>query len=143
VQARRPRFESSKEERRLATERFIDAALGGDINALMEVLAPDVTLWTDSGGKVRAPRRVIEGADKVSRWLSAVAGQPYAGVEPKDMTLQTLELNGVPGIVIYGPAGPIAAFVVDTADDGLVRTVHVVANPDKLRALAEGRELPF
>lgn len=143
VQARRPRFESSKEERRLATERFIDATLGGDINALMEVLAPDVTLWTDGGGKVRAARREIVGADKVGRWLAAVTSVPYVGVSPEEMTLEATEFNGVPGIVVRGPAGPIAAFAVDADDAGRVRTIHAVSNPDKLRALAEGRELPF
>jgi RNA polymerase sigma-70 factor (TIGR02957 family) len=143
VQARRPRFATSREERRMATARFVDATLGGDINALMEVLAPDVTLWTDGGGKVPAPRRVIRGADKVGRWLLAVATRPYVGVAPEDMIFDVAELNGVPGIVISGPAGVIAAFTVDVDDTGRVTAVHAVANPDKLRALAEGRELPF
>jgi RNA polymerase sigma-70 factor (TIGR02957 family) len=143
VQARRPRFETSREERRLATTRFIEATLGGDINALMEVLAPDVTLWTDGGGKVPAPRRTIHGADKVGRWLVAIANRPYVGVAPKDMTLRIAELNGVPGLVVGGPAGPISAFTVEVDNGGRVTAVHVVANPDKLRALAEGRELRF
>jgi RNA polymerase sigma-70 factor (ECF subfamily) len=143
VQARRPRFETSKEERRLVTQRFIDAALGGDLNALMEILAPDVTLWTDGGGKVRAALRAIEGADKVGRWLSAVTGRPYAGVDPADMTIETTELNGVPGMVLQGPDRPLMAFTVEVDDAGLVIAVHAVVNPDKLRAVAEGRELPF
>jgi RNA polymerase sigma-70 factor (TIGR02957 family) len=143
VQARRPRFETSREERRLVTTRFIDATLGGDINALMEVLAPEVTLWTDGGGKVPAPRRTIKGADHVGRWLVAVTGRPYVGVEPKDMIFEAVDLNGVPGIVISGPAGPITALTVDVDDAGRVVAVHLVANPDKLRALADGRELPF
>lgn len=143
VQARRPRFQSSREERRLATTRFIDATVGGDINALMEVLAPDVTLWTDGGGKVRAALRSIIGADKVGRWLMVVTRRPYVGVEPKDMTYEFIELNGVPGIVINGPDGPISALTVDVDDAGQVTAIHLVANPDKLRAVADGRELPF
>jgi RNA polymerase sigma-70 factor (TIGR02957 family) len=143
VQARRPRFHTSREERRLATSRFIQATLGGDINALMEVLAPDVTLWTDGGGKVPAPLRKITGADKVIRWLQAVVGRPYVGVAPEDMTFDIIELNGVPGIVINGPDGPISAFTVDVDDASRVGTIHVVANPDKLRALSAGRRLPF
>ena len=143
VQARRPRFQASREERRLATSRFIRATLGGDINALMEVLAPDVTLWTDGGGKVPAPLRTITGVDKVSRWLQAAVGKPYLGVAPEDMTFDTIELNRVPGIVINGPGGPISAFTVDVDDAGRVSAIHVVANPDKLRALSTGRRLPF
>src|SRR4051812_4245330 len=143
VQARRPRFHTSREERRLATSRFIEATLGGDINALMEVLAPDVTLWTDGGGKVPAPLRTITGADKVIRWLQAVVRRPYVGVAVEDMTFDIIELNGVPGIVIIGPAGPISVFIVDVDDARRVSTIHVVANPDKLRALSTGRRLPF
>jgi RNA polymerase sigma-70 factor, ECF subfamily len=143
VQARRPRFQAGREERRLVTTRFIDATLGGDINALMEVLAPDVTLWTDGGGKVPAPRRSILGADNVGRWILGVTGRPYVGVEPADMSWESTELNGVPGILINGPDGPISTVTVDVDDAGRVAAIHVVANPDKLRALAEGRQLAF
>jgi RNA polymerase sigma-70 factor (ECF subfamily) len=143
VQARRPRFEPGREQRRAATERFFAAALGGDLNQLMAVLAPDVTLWTDGGGKVRAALRTISGAGKVARWLVSVAGQAYAGVEPGDMRFRGAHLNGLPGIVIDGPAGPITAITADIDDLGRVFAVHLVANPDKLRPLAEGRELPL
>ncbi|HEU5158099.1 MAG TPA: RNA polymerase sigma-70 factor [Streptosporangiaceae bacterium] len=143
VQARRPRFQTNRQERRLATSRFIDATLGGDINALMEVLAPDVTLWTDGGGKVPAPHRTITGADKVGRWLLGIRGRPYVGVAAENMSFETIEFNGVPGIVINGPDGPISALTVDLDDAGRISAIHVVANPDKLRALSTGRRLPF
>ncbi|MGI5167565.1 RNA polymerase sigma-70 factor [Spirillospora sp. CA-253888] len=141
VEARRPRYETAASERRAATERFLHATLGGDINGLMEVLAPDVTLWTDGGGKVRAALRTIHGADKVGRWLVAVSGVPYAGVQPEDMRFRRVELNGAPAIVIEGPDGPITTIDVELGDDGRVHAVHLVANPDKLRALVEGRRL--
>ncbi|MGI8330789.1 RNA polymerase sigma factor SigJ [Actinomadura scrupuli] len=143
VQARRPRFEPGLEQRRAATERFFAAALGGDLNQLMAVLAPDVTLWTDGGGKVRAALRTISGADKVARWLVSVSDQEYAGVQPGDMRFRNADINGVPGIVIDGPAGPITAITVDVDDLGRVLAVHLVANPDKLGSLTEGRELPL
>jgi RNA polymerase sigma-70 factor (ECF subfamily) len=143
VQARRPRFETGMEERRRVTERFFAAALGGDLNELMAVLAPDVTLWTDGGGKVRAALRTITGSDKVARWLVAVVDRPYAGVEPADITVEMAKVNGVPGAVINGPAGPLAIFTVDIADDGRVGTIQLVANPDKLRTVAQGREFPL
>ena len=65
VQARRPRFETDRVKKREATERFFAATTGGDINALMELLAPEVTLWTDGGGKVRQAMRPIIGVDNV------------------------------------------------------------------------------
>ncbi|MBC6461747.1 RNA polymerase sigma-70 factor [Actinomadura sp. HBU206391] len=144
VQARRPRFEAGRDERRQITERFFAAALGGDLNELMEVLAPDVTLWTDGGGKVRAALRTITGAEKVARWFVAVAdGRPYAGVALIDIRFEPAEINGVPGIVIKGPDGPIGTLTVDVAADGRAQAIHLVANPDKLRPIAEGRELPL
>jgi RNA polymerase sigma-70 factor (TIGR02957 family) len=139
VQARRPRFKTGREQRRAATEQFFAAALGGDLNQLMAVLAPNVTLWTDGGGKVRAALRTISGAGKVARWLVSVADQTYAGVEPRDMRFRNADINGAPGIVIDGPAGPITAITIDVDDLGRVLAVHLVANPDKLGSLAEGR----
>ena len=62
VQARRPRFTADRSRQREVTERFFAAATGGDINALMELLSPDVTLWTDGGGKVRQALRPVVGA---------------------------------------------------------------------------------
>src|SRR5439155_1217330 len=62
VRARRPRFHADGTRRREVTDRFFAAATGGDINTLMELLAPDVTLWTDGGGKVRQAMRPVTGA---------------------------------------------------------------------------------
>ncbi|QXJ24562.1 RNA polymerase sigma-70 factor [Actinomadura graeca] len=143
VEARRPRFEARGAERRAATERFFDAVMGGDINRLMEVLAPDVTLWTDGGGKVRAARRVIHGADKVGRWLTAVVGHAYQGIEFADMRVRRVTLNGEPALVVDGPDGPLTTVVATVAEGGRVEAVHMVANPDKLRSVARGRELPL
>ncbi|MBW8481346.1 RNA polymerase sigma-70 factor [Actinomadura parmotrematis] len=143
VQARRPRFAAAEGERRAATERFLTAALGGDINDLMEALAPDVTLWTDGGGKVRAALRTIQGADKVARWLEAVRDTSYAGVEPEQRRLRLVDLNGAPGLVFDGPDGPITAISVELDGAGRATAIHLVANPDKLRAVARGTVLPL
>ena len=143
VEARRPRFAIDPRERRTVTDRFVDAALGGDLNKLMEVLAPDVALWTDGGGKVKAARRVIYGADKVARWVAGVTGRPYAGVQPEDMRIRSADINGVPGIVVDGPERPICTITVDVDERGRVAAVHVVANPDKLRAITANSELPM
>jgi RNA polymerase sigma-70 factor (ECF subfamily) len=67
VQARRPRCEPGPRTRRQATERFLAAAAGGGQRGLLDVLAPDVELWTDGGGQIPAARRPILGRDKVAR----------------------------------------------------------------------------
>ncbi|MCV7221242.1 RNA polymerase sigma-70 factor [Mycolicibacterium elephantis] len=138
VRARRPRFEADHEKRRAATERFFAATIGGDVNALMELLAPDVKLWTDGGGKVRQAMRPVVGAANVLRWIAGNVKRPYEGVEIADMTAELVDINGGPGIVMRGAGRIIATITVDLDAQGRIVTVHNVANPDKLRAVAEG-----
>ncbi|MEV6377375.1 RNA polymerase sigma-70 factor [Micromonospora musae] len=135
VRARRPRFPTDRTRQRAVTERFLAAAAGGDINTLMQLLAPDVTLWTDGGGKVRQAIRPITGAERVATWFAAVAVQPYQGIEPINMAIEVVELNGQVGLV-FGDGGRIVATVTfDLNDDGVITGIHDVANPDKLRAV--------
>ncbi len=104
----------------------------------MELLAPEVTLWTDGGGKVRQAIRPVIGAANVARWLAGNAKRPYEGVEIGDMTVEVVDINGGPGIVMSGAGRIIATITVDLDADGRITTVHNVANPDKLRAVADG-----
>jgi RNA polymerase sigma-70 factor, ECF subfamily len=139
VQARRPRFAGSPETRQRATERFLAAATGGDINELMQLLSPEVTMWTDGGGKVRQALRPIEGATKVAAWMASLAQRrPYEGVELDDMTVGFVRMNGGPGIVFTGAGRVIAVLAVALDVDGRIVAVYNIANPDKLRAVAEG-----
>ncbi|MEV4489604.1 RNA polymerase sigma-70 factor [Micromonospora coxensis] len=135
VQARRPRFPADRVRQREVTERFVTAATGGDINLLMQLLAPDVTLWTDGGGKVRQAMRPVTGADRVGAWFAGIATRPYQGVEPADMTVELVELNGQAGIVFSGAGRVIATLTLDLDDDGRIAGIHNVANPDKLHAV--------
>ena len=138
VQARRPRFETDRVKKREATERFFAAITGGDINELMELLAPEVTLWTDGGGKVRQAMRPIIGIDNVARWIAGASQRPYEGVEIAAMAAEVVDINGGPGILLTGGGRVIATLTVDLDADGRIVTVHNVANPDKLRAVADG-----
>jgi RNA polymerase sigma-70 factor (TIGR02957 family) len=138
VQARRPRFEADRGKKRAVTERFFAAATGGDINDLMQLLAPDVTLWTDGGGKVRQALRPVEGMAKVAAWLAGVTKRPYEGVEIADMTAEVVDINGGPGIVFSASGRVIATLTVELDADGRVAVIHNVANPDKLHAVADG-----
>jgi len=103
VRSRRPRFAADRTQQRDATERFFTAATGGDMNSLMELLSPDVTLWTDGGGKVRQALRPVVGASTVAAWFAAIGTVSYQGVEPADMRAELTEINGGPGMVFSGP----------------------------------------
>ncbi|MEU5025769.1 RNA polymerase sigma-70 factor [Streptomyces milbemycinicus] len=138
VRARRPRFTADRGRQREVTERFLAAATGGDVNALMELLSPDVTLWTDGGGKVRQALRPVVGAATVAAWFAAIGSVTYQGIEPADMKVELVEVNGGPGVVFSGPGRVIATVTFDFDSDGRVTAIHNVANPDKLRAVATG-----
>lgn len=135
VRARRPRFPAEQGRRREVTQRFLAAAAGGDINGLMQLLAPDVTLWTDGGGKVRQAMRPVTGAERVAAWFAGISKRPYEGVEPADMRVELVDLNGGPGVLFTGAGRVIGTLTVDLDDAGRIVTVHNVANPDKLRAV--------
>lgn len=138
VRARRPRFTADRGRQREVTERFLAAATGGDVNALMELLSPDVTLWTDGGGKVRQALRPVVGAATVAAWFAAIGSVTYQGISPADMKVELVEVNGGPGVVFSGPGRVIATVTFDFDSDGRVTAIHNVANPDKLRAVATG-----
>ncbi|SFY34510.1 RNA polymerase sigma-70 factor [Streptomyces atratus] len=138
VQARRPRFTADRSRQREVTEQFFAAATGGDINTLMELLSPDVTLWTDGGGKVRQALRPVVGAQTVASWFAAIGTVTYQGVEPADMRAELVEINGGPGILFSAPDRVIATVTFGFDSDGRITTIHNVANPDKLRAVADG-----
>ncbi len=138
VQARRPRFAADRSRQREVTEKFFAAATGGDINTLMELLSPDVTLWTDGGGKVRQALRPVVGAQTVASWFAAIGTVTYQGIEPADMHAEVVEINGGPGLVFSGPDRVIATVTFDFDADGRITALHNVANPDKLRAIADG-----
>ncbi|KAB8160318.1 sigma-70 family RNA polymerase sigma factor [Streptomyces sp. 3MP-14] len=127
---RRPRYPVDARDQRALTERFLAAALHGDMAALLDTLAADVTLVADSGGHAKAPRRTIEGVDKVSRFLEAVGPDAPAG-----LVAEFTVLNGAPGVYVHGPEGPYAAMLLEF-EDGLVRRIYLVNNPGKLGHLA-------
>jgi RNA polymerase sigma-70 factor (ECF subfamily) len=129
VEERRPRYEVDPVRRRDLTERFLAAAGGGDLEGLMSLLAPDVRLVGDSGGKSKAPLRVLESADHVGRFLVGIAQR---GVP--DITWRFLELNGGPAVLVLSGGKPDSVFQLDILD-GRIQSVYVIRNPDKLRAL--------
>ncbi|MDC2956625.1 RNA polymerase sigma-70 factor [Streptomyces gilvifuscus] len=138
VQARRPRFAADRARQRDVTERFFAAATGGDINTLMELLSPDVTLWTDGGGKVRQALEPVVGSKTVGRWFAALRTATYQGIEPEQMRAELTWINGSAGMIFRGPDRVIATLTLDVDPEGRISTIHNVANPDKLHAVAAG-----
>ncbi|MFC9595460.1 RNA polymerase sigma-70 factor [Streptomyces sp. NPDC056944] len=127
----RPRYDVDPAERRDLTERFLSAATGGDLGELLALLAPDVRLVGDSGGKSKAPLRIIESADKVGRFLAAVTQGGEALYE-----VRFLELNGAPAVLVLADGKPDSVFQVETRD-GRVQCVYIIRNPDKLQGLVD------
>jgi RNA polymerase sigma-70 factor (TIGR02957 family) len=139
VRERRTRFDADSDEQRRVTERFLEATSNGDLEALMAVLSPGVELVADSGGKALAPRRPVRGAEKVARFLVAIVGEEQTarflrsvGSEASgEVFVRLAPVNGETGVVIHAGDQPISALVLDVSG-GLVRTIRLVANPEKL-----------
>ncbi|WP_049562534.1 RNA polymerase sigma factor SigJ [Nonomuraea sp. SBT364] len=138
----RPRFEADRAARRRITERFLGASANGDLEALIELLSAGVTLVTDSGGKARAPLRVMTGPDHVSRWLVSIASQEAisrflasVGVaSDTELSFGVVEVNGGPAAVIRA-AGRVVSVASLVVVDGKIDTIYLIANPDKLTRL--------
>jgi RNA polymerase sigma-70 factor (ECF subfamily) len=140
VADRRTRFSADRAEQRRVTEEFLSAAVGGDLERLLAVLAPDVTLVSDGGGKRTAARRPLTGAEEVARFLIGIGSRPYDGVAIEDMTIEIADINGVTGVIISG-GGTVLTTATAGVVDGRIQAVHLVANPDKLHTVTERREV--
>jgi RNA polymerase sigma-70 factor, ECF subfamily len=130
VHARRPRRGATPAEHREVTERFLAAALGGDLSAL-DVLAPDVTFVADADGRSETPRQPVHGGREVAEYLVSVVEfwPPRLGVE-------IIPVNGGPGALITTDGRPFLVFAFDIDPvDGRLREIDAVLNPDKLRAV--------
>ncbi|WP_412077483.1 NAD-dependent epimerase/dehydratase family protein [Streptomyces xanthophaeus] len=103
---------------------------GGDLNAVMELLAPEVAAWSDGGGKVTAALRPLHGPTNVARWLLGVMAKP----EMATATDAPAVVNGELGILCLMGGAPIGALTFDL-EDGLLRNLRFQVNPDKLRGL--------
>jgi RNA polymerase sigma-70 factor (ECF subfamily) len=114
---------------------FAAATQSGDLNALMQLLASDVRVVTDGGGKVRAAQGVIDGADRVARFLVESTRKRPGAWWRADFRLRFATINGLPGVIVDAPEGPVQTAAFEIEGD-VVRALYVVRNPDKLRHLA-------
>lgn len=133
VSARAPRHPVDRDTHRQVTERFLRAASTGAVAELVSLLSPDVVLTTDGGGVKRAALRPIHGPDKVLRFLGSVlAGPGAAGLD-----IRLAEVNGRPAIVGYADGVVDSVGIVDL-DGGVVTSIYLLRNPEKLAGLALG-----
>jgi RNA polymerase sigma-70 factor (TIGR02957 family) len=126
VAARRPRGVVSPTETRDALEAFQRAAETGDLQPLLDILAPDVVFLGDGGGVKQAILRPIVGADKVARLLATGLGRITAAA-----SLQPAQVNGYPALILR-LNGEIDTVVAVRIDDGLITGLYAVRNPEKL-----------
>ena len=111
-------------------EGFIEASLKGDMEGLVSLLAEDVTLWFDGGGKTRAALNPIHGSEKVSRFLFGILRQA-----PPGFLVRRVRVNGHPGLVGYFRDGRPQSVTTLEVAEGRIRAIRIVVNPEKLGAL--------
>jgi RNA polymerase sigma-70 factor (ECF subfamily) len=135
VDAGHARFQADRTTHGQVVQRFLDACEQSDRSGLMAVLAPDVVIVSDGGGLAQAPRRPVNGSDKVSRLLLAFVQRAPEGIA---ITLEPI--NGQLGLVGRVDGVPVAAIAV-TVDGGQVQALHLIANPEKLTPLRRRVEM--
>jgi RNA polymerase sigma-70 factor (ECF subfamily) len=126
----RPRFEVETETVEEVVQQFLNACVGDDMSSLLALLAPDVTVIHDSGGKVSAVRNTLVGPDKVARLFLGI----FRKWSPP-LTFQIVTINGQASLVATTEKQPVDAITFDVRD-GKIHAIYQVLNPDKLKGLA-------
>jgi RNA polymerase sigma-70 factor (ECF subfamily) len=132
VQDRRPRFEASRKRRDELGRRFFDAVGAGRMDELVDLLAADVVLYTDGGGKGPAFRVPLYGRERVVRMFSGYRPEVLGAVESR-----VAEVNGQPGRVFFDAESRAVLVIALDIASGQVVAVRTITNPDKLRHLDE------
>jgi RNA polymerase sigma-70 factor, ECF subfamily len=136
----RPRFEASRQQRDDLAQRFFAAAQQGDTEALIEMLAADVVVYGDGGGKAPSWPQPIYGRDRVAKLMAGTFSQALG----LGASLQPTQINGQPGVMFMDQEGRVGAVMSLDIADGVVQTIRGVVNPEKLAHLgpvADVREL--
>ncbi|GAA4585859.1 RNA polymerase sigma-70 factor [Planotetraspora phitsanulokensis] len=128
MEAGRPRFEAVREEREELASRFFEALREGDVAGLRELLAADVSMVGDGGGKAPQLARAVIGAENVARLIAAFF-LPMARI---GVTFEPHEVNGQPGAIFHDPDGKVLYALALDVLDGRIQTIRSVINPDKL-----------
>jgi RNA polymerase sigma-70 factor (TIGR02957 family) len=132
VSEREPRFETSRQQRDRLADRFFEAFEEGKLEALEALLAEDVTLHGDGGGKVPALARAVQGRVRVAR---TIIGFSRGAERIGGVTVRRVEVNGGPGALAFDREGNLFAVIALEIAGGQIQSVNNVVNPDKLRHL--------
>jgi RNA polymerase sigma-70 factor (ECF subfamily) len=124
----RPRFEADHREREELTARFFDALRDGDVDGVRELLAADVQMVGDGGGKAPAFARSVMGADKVARVLASI----FPLLVKIDARVEQRGVNGQPGAIVRDRDGKVVGTLTLDVLDGQILTIRALVNPDKL-----------
>jgi RNA polymerase sigma-70 factor (ECF subfamily) len=116
------------------------AIQSADLDAVTRLLASDVRIVTDGGGKVRAAPNVIEGSDRAARFMIEATRKRPDTWWRETFTLRFATINGMPGLIVDAPEGPVQTAAFEIEGD-LIRALYVVRNTDKLRHLAATRRI--
>jgi RNA polymerase sigma-70 factor (ECF subfamily) len=131
MQEGRPRFDVDRREREELAARFFDAVTVGDVDELRGLLAADVEVYGDGGGKAPQWMRVVVGQDNVARMFAGL-GRRFAGA---GLQVEPHEVNGQPGAVFRDAAGAVINVLALDVFDGRIQVIRSVINPDKLHHL--------
>lgn len=138
VHARQPRHTVDKARHTEVTSQFLAAAWSGDFDQVVSLLAPDVVMVSDGGGKKKAALRPIQGADKIARWLMGTLAPDQAA---HNFEVRQFELNGELAFVAYDGNEVDSAGFMTVDENGVINEIYVIRNPDKLTAIPRLDEL--
>jgi RNA polymerase sigma-70 factor (TIGR02957 family) len=133
VEQRRPRFQTTRDQRDELARRFFAAAEQGDLSGLEALLAHDVELTADGGGKVPALARTLRGRNRVARTLINYLVRLAA--RTPGVSLRPVEVNGGPGALYLDAQKRLIAVGALNIAGGQITSINVIANPDKLTHL--------
>ncbi|WP_438485096.1 RNA polymerase sigma-70 factor [Streptomyces sp. S186] len=124
----RPRFAADRQQRQELATRFVDALREGDLDGLRELLAAEVSMAGDGGGRAPQLARAVVGAENVARLLAAV----FPWLARIEVTSEPREINGQPGALFRDRDGRVLQALTLDVLDGRIQDIRIVLNPDKL-----------
>lgn len=128
IKKMKPRFDASSQKKEELLKKFLEAMSCGDMEELEQLLAADITVHTDGGGKATALVNPVFGIDNVARLMLGINKK----FKPENAVVKIFHINGQPGIVSYVDGRPETVLAIDVADHQ-IRQIYILRNPDKLQ----------
>jgi RNA polymerase sigma-70 factor (ECF subfamily) len=132
IQALRPRFQASERKQSDLLQRFLDAVSTGEMESLVALLAKDVVLYSDGGGKAVAVPNAVRGPQNIARGILGGLKR----LVPSNLIRRVTRINGKPGLVNYFNGKPHSVLTIDTVGDRIT-AIYILTNPEKLTHLPE------